>query len=150
MTSTITGDKELLAKLRKLQDLSFLRPSVEGGAEDILRGLKVYPAKGPANMAINRRWYQRKWGSKWRRADGSIGGIPSSEKLQQSWARKTESDTRAIVGTDTSYAQTVMGPEQAAIFAAIGWNTTDDIVDERSENTLKTIQNAVDRELAKG
>ena len=146
----IIGDKELKAKLAKLSDLRFLKPTMQAAAEHVSGKISPYPPAGNANSPANRRWYERGWGSKWRRADGSIGGRQSSEDLGPSWTSKVESNTRAIIGNDTSYAKWVQGGQtQANALKRIGWKTTDTVVKEESAEVLKQIQKAVDRELRK-
>jgi len=147
----IIGDKELQAKLRRISDLSFLRPHIEGAVNHITSKLDntSYPSSTDANSPANRRWYERGWGSRYRRKDGSLGGQQTSERLGISWKGKATSDTRGIIGTDASYAKWVQGPQQSAIMKKIGWKTTDTVVDEESEKVLKSIQKAVDNELRK-
>ena len=146
----IIGDKELQAKLRKLSDLSFLRPAIKAAGVHIHGKVSEYPPSTNANSPANRRWYERGWGSKWRRSDGSIGGRQSSEDLGPSWTSKVETNTRAVVGNDASYAKWVQGGDtQASAMKRIGWKTTDTVVKEESDEVLKEIQKAVDRELRK-
>ena len=146
----IIGDKELQAKLRRISDLRFLRPVIDVQVNHIKGKIsKPYPAETAANSPANRRWYERGFGTKYRRRDGSITGRQTSEDLGPSWTGKATSDTRGIIGTDASYAKWVQGPQQSAIMKKIGWKTTDTVVDEESEKVLKSIQKAVDNELRK-
>ena len=148
--SQIIGDKELQAKLNRLSDLNFLKRKMEVVARHVKGKVSKYPPATGANSSANQRWYERGWGSKWRRADGSIGGRQTSEDLGPSWTGKAETNTRAIIGNDTSYAKWVQGGDtQARALKAIGWKTTDTVVEEESEAVLKHIQKAVDNELRK-
>ena len=149
MTTRIVGDKELARKIRRLSDLSFLRVAVWSGAAHITKKLSEYPSSTDANSPANRRWYERGWGTRYRRKDGSWGGQQTSEDLGPSWVSVSDTATRAHVGNDASYAKWVQGPQQSAIMKKIGWKTTDTVVDEESEKVLKSIQKAVDNELRK-
>ena len=145
----IIGDKELAAKLRRLSDLRFLRPYIQAAVTHVSGKVSAYPSSTDANSPANRRWYERGWGTRYRRKDGSWGGQQTSEDLGPSWKGKATSDTRGIIGNDASYAKWVQGPQQSAIMKKIGWKTTDTVVDEESEKVLKSIQEAVDNELRK-
>ena len=148
--SQIIGGKELQAKLAKLGNLSFLKPVITSQGVYLKKAIAVYPPAGSGNSSAWPTWYERGYGPKWRRADGSIGGRQTSEKLRNSWTSKAESNTRAIIGTDTSYAKWVQGGDtQSAVMHDIGWKTTDTVAEEESEAVLKQIQKAVDRELRK-
>jgi len=151
MPSQIIGSDELVRKLRRISNLDFLRPHIQSGVTHIANKMKIYPDAGSGNDPSRTRWYQRGYGQKWRRKDGSVGGYQSSEDLQQRWLGKVLSNTRGEIGNDASYAPYVQGgEEQSSVMREIGWKTTDQVVEEESEFVLREIQKAVDRELAKG
>jgi len=110
----IIGDKELAAKLRSLSDLRFLRPHITSAVTHISGKLDKtsYPPAPYKNKTPGNSWYDRGWGTRWMRADGSLGGRQSSEDLGPSWKGKATSDTRGIIGNDASYAKWVQGPQQ--------------------------------------
>lgn len=145
----IIGDKELQRKLRSISNLSFLRPVIQASVVHISGKVAKYPPGGSGNSPSKPRWYERGWGSRWRRADGSIGGRQTSEDLGPSWTHKVESNTRGVIGNDASYGPFVQGAQQSAIMKDIGWKTTDTVVEEESAKVLRDIQKAVDRELRK-
>lgn len=150
MPSQIIGDEELKRKLRKLTDLSFLRPYIQAGVVHLSGKVADYPPATAANQPnAQGRWYQRGYGTKWQRRDGSIGGRATSEDLGPSWKGKVESNTRGVIGNDASYATFVQGPNQSSVMRDIGWRTTDTIVEEESAFVLSAIQRAVERELNK-
>jgi len=151
MPTQIKGDKELQNKLRKLANLDFLRPEIHAVSKHVAGKIAKYPNKTSANRPnAQGRWYERGWGSRYQRKDGTIGGQQTSEDLGPSWKGKAISNTRGVIGNDASYAQWVQGPDQSDTFERIGWKTTDTVVEDESEFVLKRIQKAVDRELAKG
>ena len=145
----IIGDKELQAKLRRISDLSFLRPVISSEVTYVAGKISFQPNAPSKNKSPGNSWYDRGYGPRWMRRDGSINGSQTSEDLPGSWKGKATSNTRGIIGNDASYAKWVQGPQQSAIMKKIGWKTTDTVVDEESEKVLKSIQKAVDNELRK-
>lgn len=151
MPTQIIGDEELRRKLSRLTNLNFMRPVIKAAVTHISGKMAVYPPSGPGNVPnAQGRWYERGWGQRWRRKDGGMGGRQTSEDLGPSWKGKAVSNTRGVIGNDASYAKYVQGPEQARVMDEIGWRTTDEIAEQEAEIVLKWVQQAVDRELAKG
>lgn len=148
--SKIVGDKELIAKLNRVGSLTFLRPAMQSSIVHVESIAKNYPPTTNANTPkADKPWYERGYGTKWRRGDGSIGGRATSEQLGDRWTNRVESATRAKTENPVSYGDYVMGQEQSSVLAKIGWKTTDTIAEETTAEVLKTIQGAVDRELAR-
>ena len=149
---TITGDKELQAKLSRLQNLEFLKPIITAAAQDVRGYIAQYPESSEANAPNERgRWYERGFGSKWRRADGSIGGRATSETLGRRWTTQSRrGGMAAVVGNNASYARWVQADEQQADFhRRRGWRTDAEAMRERGPEILRRIQRAVDWELRK-
>ena len=89
--------------------------------EQVRGKIAVYPPKRPP--ATRGRWYQRGYGPRWRRKDGSIGGRKTSEQLGQRWTTR-QKGTGAVVGNAASYSPFVQNEEkQAAVHRAAGWMT---------------------------
>lgn len=163
MTTTMTGDAELKRKLSKLKDFSFLVPVMVSMASHV-KGAISFPGGYPATGAGNKpsgpgsQWYERGYGPKWMRMDGSINGRNSSENLGKSWGLEAEnSGLRQIIGNDTSYGPWVQGVAkvdgagpQSSAMNAIDWKTTDDVMNEEEEKVLTEIKKAVDKQLASG
>lgn len=146
----IIGDEALKRKLSKLGNLNFLRPTMKAVGIQVRGKAKIYPPSTIANSPSMPRWYERGYGPRWRKADGSVGGRATSETLGKRWTSRTTSNTRAVIGNNASYAPFVHDPErQASALDRIGWKTTDQIAEEEEIKVLKAIQKAVDRELAK-
>jgi hypothetical protein len=88
-----------------------------------------YPPASAAN-APNHRWYERGYGPRWSRKDGSIGGSKTSEMLNRSWgiARKRWG---MVLGSRASYSPVVHHhKEQARFHKARGWVTDKMAVDK--------------------
>jgi hypothetical protein len=111
------------------------RASLELGNE-LERTMSDYPPESEANKArgfgstfgiatrkAQNRWYQRGYGPRWARKDGSIGGRPTSEQLGQRWAVVSKR-WGAIVGSPVAYSPVVQHhKEQAKFHKARGWVT---------------------------
>jgi hypothetical protein len=142
----VTGLDEVVKRLGK-----DLRPALKKAAlaigEEIRGKIAVYPVQpAPVNPS---RWYQRGYGSKWRRKDGSIGGRATSEQLGQKWATRAKG-WGAVVGNPASYAPWVQSEEkQAAIHKATGWVTDAKAAEAvvRSGVVKEIVEEAVVKEL---
>jgi len=82
-----------------------------------------------ATRKAQNRWYQRDYGPRWARKDGSVGGSPTSEHLQYRW-KVASKGWGAIVGSPVSYSPAVQShEEQASFHKARGWVTDKQAVD---------------------
>ena len=149
MATIIKGDAELRRKLAKITNPRAIVPGVKAAATHLRGMVTKYPPSTAANSpgGPGSRWYQRGWGSKWMRKDGSAGGIQNSEDLGPSWTRRIEKEgLRFIIGNDTSYAKYVQGPDdQAKAMKRIGWKDTDTIAKEEEETVLNFVKAQVDK-----
>ena len=149
MTITVTGLEEATRRLGK-----DLRPAIRRAAlaiGEVVRGkIAVYPAqRSPTNP---QRWYQRGYGSKWRRKDGSVGGRATSEQLGQRWTTQPKGDG-AVVGTPVSYAPWVQKEDQqAAVHRSSGWVTDVEVAEDvvKSGQVERIVEDAVVGELGGG
>jgi len=94
----------------------------------------AYPVEGAWNKAPgtrgNNRWYQRKYGARWKRKDGTLGGTNNSQELQTSWNIERRGET-ASVWTAVTYAPFLLDANQRVHWAdGHGWQTTDQIAEE--------------------
>ena len=147
MTSSITGDAELRRKLAKLQDMSQIYPALMAGGVHVKAKLEIQPPSTAANSpgGPGSRWYERGWGSRWQRMDGSMGGRQSSETLGKKWTIQQAGD-KVTIGNNVSYGPYVQGPsEQAKALREIGWKTTDTVASEEAETVLNMVKKEVDK-----
>jgi len=109
-----------------------IRAAALAVGEQIRGRIAVYPAqRAPTNP---NHWYERGYGSKWRRKDGSVKGRATSEQLGQKWTVAARGDG-AVVGNPASYAPFVQSEdEQAAAHAATGWVTDEQAVEAVMES----------------
>lgn len=155
MPTTIKGDKELQAKFRKLSNPQELVPTLKAVAVDIKGAISKYPEGNqhrpqPFKTAKQRAFFF------WALANNVIevpyrrGQSPGSEDLGPSWTVKgMKGGLQQVVGNDTSYGPLVQDPNmQTTYHQETGWQTTDDVIEEKEKEALREIQKAVDRILA--
>ena len=155
-TVTIRGLNELIAKFDRLPEnvQAAVRRGIFAGAVHVMTQAKKYPPSTFANTPYQRRWYQRGWGSKWMRRDGSIGGSMTSKNLKQQWTVEVRDKNTYVVGNNVSYGPYVMGGEndvhqQSAVMKRIGWTTTDSISDEETPRVVAYIEKEIQKALNK-
>ena len=88
ITIEVEGLPDLLKNLDPKKVDRAMRVGMDGAMKIVRHDLN-YPPATEANQPKtfhpggNNRWYQRGWGTKWARKDGSIGGRMTSEELAQ-------------------------------------------------------------------
>lgn len=95
-------------------------------------------------------WYERGYGSRWARADGTVGGSPTSETLGRSWGVDVRVAARTIRGTLTaraSYAADVKGDQQKSYHQAHGWTTLRQDFEKRQSKIVAILEAAFRRAL---
>lgn len=112
----VEGAEELIAKLAELKGVS-TSLIWDGIGQDITQEVRPYPGPAPAKDG---RWYQRGYGPRWKRKDGSTGGYKTSEQLGQQWRQQVAADSVTIENL-ASYAPFVHGKEQAGFHGDRGW-----------------------------
>jgi len=145
----LEGLDELLSKLDAAQRRDVLRSVVGVVAVRAKRMLARYPPSSEANNPANKRWYERGYGSRYRRNDGRVTGRRTSQTLGRKWAVQMTSATRAVVGNNAAYARYVQGnrQEQAKIHKRRGWVNTGDVAGDKKlrDLAIKTAKSAIER-----
>ena len=138
-----------------------LRKAIREGAYiiglEVKREVAEYPVASEANMPRgfvsrgNNRWYERGFGPRWARKDGSIGGSKRSEMLNRSWAIGGQ-HLGAVLGSKASYAPAVHHyAEQASFHKRRGWVTDKQAVDRvRASGKMDRIMQQVVKRILKG
>jgi len=141
----IDGLDRIERKLNTLANAEYMKGAMTAAVSHIKDGIAEYPPSTAANTPYQRRWYERNWGSKWMRADGTVAGRKSSEMLGKSWTtRVRDRGLTGVVGTKVSYAPFVQDKtRQARFHAARGWKTVQDVIRERKARVVKGIQRAI-------
>jgi len=121
--------------------------------------MAVYPTETDANKPgpYPKKWYQRHFGPRYARKDGSIGGQNTSERLQKAWRTDIVKPLEAHVftkspqtGNEVTYVEHVQSHEsQTAVHREHGWQTDQQVAEdvEKSAALDKVIGAAIDQEL---
>ncbi|RLC77701.1 MAG: hypothetical protein DRJ03_26400 [Chloroflexi bacterium] len=127
-----------------------------GGATELLRsGLADYPAETEGNKprsfqsGAQNTWYERGFGSKWARKDGSIGGAETSEELGRSWTTEVRgfaAGVRGVVGTKVSYAPLVQDEKrQADVHERHKWPTVQGVFKDKAREIVQLFDSVIAR-----
>ena len=162
VTVEIEGLDELIKKLRDLGQLRKVHAGIRAAAIYVKGKIAKYPRSTFANKprgfnsvysmtsrrALN-SWYQRGYGTKWVRKDGSVKGSKTSENLGKKWTSKYNKDRfEAKVGNNASYAIFAQGPKQdgqAKHMARIGWKSIDTVAEKETKRVQEYVYEAVRR-----
>lgn len=116
----------------------------------------AYPTEGSWNKAPgargNNRWYQRQFGSRWKRADGSLGGVNNSQRLQKSWQTEIQraDEFSASTFTEVTYAPFLLDDNRRVHWAnSHGWQTLDEIEEDYTPRFEKIILDEIDKQIDK-
>ena len=149
-TETIKGMNKLIRKLDTIAKLKGAKRGLKAGANHIKGVIKEYPRSTTANVEpFHGRWYERGWGSKYKRLDGTVTGKKTSETLGRKWATKSKAKgLQQIVGSNVSYARFVhSAKEQAKIHGRRGWKTDEQVLKSEGDEVLQFIQKEIEKEL---
>lgn len=72
------------------------------------------------------------------------GKSGASEDMQSKWTVENESDTKVVVGNNTSYGPLVMGDRQTHFHQETGWKTIQTIATEKAPSVEEEIRKAID------
>ncbi len=150
--------KEIMARVKKVIDDPTSRRRVLLRAVLELKDLAAaYPVAGRWNSAPgtkgDNRWYQRGYGSRWLRKDGTFGGSNTSQRLQQSWnteVQRTDEFT-ASAFTDVTYAPYLLDEEKPRVNWAQshGWQSLDEIQEDYAPRFERAVLDEVDDQINK-
>lgn len=134
ITVSVTGAEELAKRLGASIDPGTKAASRQA-AYELSSAFDTYPPQTIANDPAQPRWYERLWGSRWRRKDGSIGGRHTSERLYFKWKIEQVGNGARISNT-ASYAGWVQGNKQTKVMKRIGWKTYKDVLTVRMQKKI--------------
>lgn len=141
----VSGVQSTINKLRKIQPPLLFRHTLRNAAEMIKGWVAEYPPSTVANDPGQERWYERGYGPRWLRSDGSVNGRRTSQTLGRRWSTSTSS-TKATIGNNASYAPYVQGEKQQAWYhKKRNWRTIEDAVREKKDEVLEFLQEQVRR-----
>ena len=127
-----------------------------GGAVELIRsGVAEYPPETAGNKPRGftsggqNTWYERGFGSRWARKDGSVGSAETSEALGRSWTTEVRgfaAGVRGIVGTKASYAPLVQDEKrQAAVHKRNKWPTVQGVFKDKAREIVHLFDSVIAR-----
>ena len=147
---SVKGTSKLSAKLLKAANLKHTKAGLAAAAIHIKSVMQVYPPATSANSSARKRWYQRGYGPKWRRKDGSVGGKRTSERLSTRWTHRLEIQRwQARVKNNASYAGPVQGSikQQAKHMKKLGWKGSTTVLKAENKTVVDFINKGVGRDI---
>ena len=150
--------KEIMARVKKVIDDPAARRRVLLRAVLELKDLAAaYPVAGRWNSAPgtkgDNRWYQRGFGSRWLRKDGTFGGSNTSQRLQQSWNTEVQrqDEFTASAFTDVTYAPYLLDEKKPRVNWAQshGWQSLDEIQEDYAPRFERAVLDEVDDQINK-
>ena len=145
----LDGWDQVKRKLGEVGALQFLRGIMAAAAADVKSWVAVYPPSSIANSPGNPtgRWYERGYGPRWRRRDGTAGGMRTSQGLGRMWTTQVDPDgKRAVIGNRVAYGPFVQDETKQAWFhKARGWRTVQGAAKEKAPDIIRKIKEAIER-----
>ena len=136
VTIQIEGIDAVVDKLNTIEQLRGFQAALTQVGQHVRDKIKTYPQSTDANSPRDfvpggkNTWYQRGYGPKWVRKDGTVGGRKTTEFLKQSWGVQA-TNTQVVIGTKVTYAPYVHDEEtQADFHKRRGWKTVQTIAKE--------------------
>ena len=128
MEIKIEGLDRAMRKLTALENREYVKGTMQACVLLAKNHIAVYPPATEANSPSRKRWYERGFGTRYRRKDGTIGGRRTSETLGRKWATEvTDKGLVGKIGNNASYARFVHDADKQARFhAARRWRTDKD------------------------
>jgi hypothetical protein len=141
----IKGMDKIQAKLRQLEPRQYAQATMQACVTELKGYIAQYPPATDANNPYARKWYERGYGPRWHRADGSVGGIKSSQTLGRRWTTKVEDmGMRGTVGNNATYAPYVQwGQKQPWYHKRTGWRTVEDAIREKGPRIQEIWRRAI-------
>lgn len=151
VTLKLEGLDKLLAKLKSLEDLKFLKAIMRAAGETVKKHIATYPAASEANSprGPGMSWYQRGQGTHYQKVGGGESIYKTSETLGRSWTTEVKDAGLTVeIGAHASYAPFVQDKEKQTWFhKARGWMTTQDVITEDGAKITEQLRDAIEKKL---
>lgn len=147
--------KEVMIKIKAVIDDPAARQRVLTKAGNELKKIMaIYPPAGiwnrPPGSRGDNRWYERGYGSRWLRRDGSLGGTNNSQQFDRSWVSEKRDEFSQSVNTSVTYAPFLIDPNQRVNWAVShGWVSVDKTAEEFTPEFEKIILDELDKQIDK-
>jgi len=118
-------------------------------ADELKMRAVPYPPEGPYNRpgGPGSRWYQRHFGQRWMRQDGTIGGINTSERMQKQWVVQMRGPWSAFLRNKASYSSYVMGEDQTRVHKGHGWSRVDELAIKHADIWYRAFEEELAKEM---
>jgi len=131
---TISGLANTQLLLKRMAYSGSIQAITTAVAQELKAEIAPYPPLSEANDPSRARWYERGFGTRYRLADGGIGGKRTSQNLKTRWGVKNTGQGRMLVNTAT-YAPYVHSAQyQAGFHKKRGWRTFEDAMEKLTAN----------------
>ena len=147
----IRGLDRLVIKIDNLRSLRAVKAALRASAVHVKGKIARYPQASEANDPSQRRWYERNYGPRWRRRDGSIGGRKTSQTLGKRWAiSERNQGLTQVIGNNADYAPFVQDADRQAWFhKQRDWPTAQGVLEDETPTILRFIEDYVEKDLQK-
>lgn len=140
----VTGAAEL-AKILGQNMKRALQPAMTAVAAVLQGIIAPYP---PVPTYRGNRWYERGYGPKWRRKDGTVVGRKTSQFLNRSWAVEPRGDDETLLTNRATYAPWVhISTRQPEWHKRTGWVSDEQAIQRagQSGDIVRVIDDALRR-----
>ena len=143
----VKGMDAWIRRLQKAGDLSQLRGTMQAATLMLQNEIAEYPPESEANVPYQRRWYERGFGPRWTRRDGSMGGIRTSQTLGRKWTTYVSPNgLQGVVGNNVTYGPYVQSKaKQARFHKARGWKTDEEVIKNQRPAIVQLFKGAIER-----
>jgi len=147
----IEGLGELRTTLEQLGRLDVIEYNLLAAGQMVEGKMKIYPPPSIANSPSNPTgyWYERGYGSRWWRADGTMGGRKTSERLKEQWTVEPLGRTAVQVGNKVTYGPFVQDAQNQQWFHRMrGWQTIQTVAEQEKDRITNFLRTQIERWLA--
>jgi hypothetical protein len=149
----VEGLDRIIAALGEIAGMTWAKGLIDAALANVQESVSVYPAASEANQPRgftsggDNRWYERGFGPRWARKDGSIGGAKTSQMLGRKWAHTVKQETGMIVGeigNNASYAAYVHGQDtQQWYHLARGWRVIEPLLEQARDAVQEEVMDKI-------
>jgi len=151
VTFKLEGLENLLAKLKSLEDLKFLKAILRATGVTTKKHIATYPSATEANSprGPGMSWYQRGQGTHYQKVGGGESIYKTSETLRDQWTTEVKDNGLTVkVGNNVTYGPFVQDKEKQAWFhKARGWLTTQDVIEQDGPKITEQLRDAIEAKL---
>lgn len=149
---TIVGLDKVIDQIDSIKQLEQAAGLMLAIGQHVKGKVDQYPPATEANSPRSfvsggkNTWYERGYGPKWARKDGSIGGRKTSETLGRKWTISMRGGDEVVVGNNVSYGIYVQDEDNQADFhKRRGWKTAQQVAKEEEPTITRFIEDYLEK-----